>query len=159
MSMTDSAQTRVSRWREMWRCLRNQGPGYDLGPEVLDPEAVFTRRVLKVFGEAHAHEDLLWTVDDHGRVMFMVDVSDTFDWGSADGEDIRPRDLHILEEAFADLKALEFSELGMRPASRTRYVAMLYAARMRKRRPMLRAYPQHREVGALLDACGPLEQG
>jgi hypothetical protein len=30
---------------------------------------------------------------------------------------------------------------------------------MRQRRPMLRAYPQHLAVGALLDACGPVRTG
>jgi hypothetical protein len=151
VTMTSTGE-RPSFWREVWRCMRHQGPGYD----VLDPNAVFTQRVLKVFGDAHAHEDLLWTVDGNGLVRFMVDVSDTFDWGSADGEDIRPRDLHILEEAYEDLKVLEAPGKGVAPASRTMYVGVLYAARMRQRRPMLRAYPQYMEVGALLDACGPV---
>lgn len=145
-------------WVGLKRALLNQGPGYEIEePTVLDPEAVFTRRVLKVFGDAHAHEDLLWHVDETGRVIFMANVSDIFDWGRADGENIRPRTLHILEEAYEDLKALEEADRGARPASRTQYVAILYAARMRSRRPMLRSYPKHRDIGALLDACGPLE--
>jgi hypothetical protein len=150
MSMADSIQTRASVWREMWRCLRHRGAGY----EVLDPNAVFTRRVLKVFGDAHAHEDLLWTVDDYGRVYFTVNVSDDFEWGCADGENIPPRNLHILERAYADLKALETGS-GVRPTSRTTYLAMLYAARVRGVRPQRAAYPDLPDLGALLDACGP----
>lgn len=141
--------------RGVWYYLRHP---YDHQP-VLDPNAVFVQRVLKVFGDAHAHEDLLWSVDQYGQVRFMVDVSDTFDWGSADGQDIRPRDLPILEEAFEDLKVLEAPGMGVPPASRTMYVGVLYAARMRQRRPMLRAYPQYREVGALLDKAGPVRTG
>lgn len=126
-------------------------------PEVLDPDAVFTRRVLKVFAAAYAHEDLLWVVGDNDRLLFSVNVSDVFEWGRADSELIQPRDLHVLEEAFEDLKALEAPGSGVQHSSRTQHVGMLYAARKRRRRPMLRAYPEHRDVGGLLDACGPLE--
>lgn len=126
---------------------------YDRQP-VLDPEAVFTRRVLKVFGDAYAHDDLLWIVSDTGRVSFAANVSDTFDWGSADSEAILPRDLMFLEEAYADLKALEDAEEGVSRTTYTGYVGMLYAARMRGIRPLTRAYPPYPGVALLLDACG-----
>lgn len=134
--------------KTFWQKTRHAqaGSGTESIP-VLDPEAVFTRRVLKVFSDARVHEDLLWHMAEEGPILFMADVSDTFDWGSADGEDIRPRNLHILERAYQDLALLGTAQ--------TRFVGMLFAARMRGRRPLRRLYAQHLDVAALLDACAP----
>jgi hypothetical protein len=137
-------------WKGVWHFL---GHPYEREP-VLDPNAVFVQGVLRVFAEARIHDELLWTVDPHGQVVFMANVSDTFDWGSADGEAILPRHLRELEKAYADLKALETAEGASYPTSYTKYTAMLYAARRRQCRPMKRAYPEHARIAALLDACG-----
>lgn len=148
MSITGSVARKATFWqRYVDNMLGRRRP-------VLDPNAVFVQRVLKVFGDAYAHEDLLWMVDDLGKVSFMANVSDTFDWGSADGEPILPRHLGELEKAYRDLKALEDGEKVQRRSAYTQYVAMLYAARRRQMRPMARAYPPHAGVALLLDACG-----
>lgn len=154
MSMADAVRERLPFWRGVWYYLR-----HPYTPTVLDPQAVFTRRVLKVFADAHIHDELLWTVDEHGLVSFAANVSDTFDWGSADAEPILPRHLGELEKAYADLKALEIALNTPYPTSYTQYTAMLYTARRRQMRPMVRAYPKQPEIAALLDACGPGGRG
>jgi len=141
--------------KEFWGQVRRALTFSGRDPHVLDPNAVFIQRVLKVFADARVHDDLLWSVDERGLVSFMADVSDTFEWGAADGEPILPRDLGELERAYADLKALETTADGVFYAtSCTRYTAMLYAARRRAMRPRARAYPAQSAIVALLDACG-----
>lgn len=144
-------------WAMLRRGVTHSGPGYDL-TSPSDPEAVYMRRVLRVFGDAVAHESLLWDVDATGHVRFVVNVSDVFEWGKPDVERITPEDLLALEEAYRDLKGLECTDIEMRPASRTQHVGILYAARRRQCRPLERAYPKHGDIGALLDACGPRER-
>lgn len=149
MSMADSIREKSSFWRDVWYHLR-----HPYGPPTLDPNAVFTQRVLKIFADARIHDELLWMVDDNGKVTFMANVSDTFDWGSADGETIVPRYLGELEKAYADLKDLENRDGVSFPTTYTKYTAMLYAARRRGERPKAWAYPSEAPVAALLDACG-----
>jgi hypothetical protein len=132
-------------WGQGWRGVTHTGPGYEIG--IPDPDMEFVRRVLKVFSDARVHEDLLWHMGEEGPILFMADVSDTFFWGSADGEDIRPSNVHILERAYQDLALLGQEQ--------TRFVTMLFAARIRGCRPLRRLYDQHADVAILLDACAP----
>lgn len=113
--------------------------------------AAFTTRVLELFSLSHAdtYDNLFWRVDD-GTLSLYANVSDVFDWGSADCEPITADTLPVLEQAYADLKAIDAAE----------YTAELYAARQRGVRPQGAAYPGDksrawREVSALYDACGP----
>ncbi|MFD5814377.1 hypothetical protein [Streptomyces sp. NPDC127038] len=117
--------------------------------ETQDP--AFVTRVLEIFSMSHAdaYDDLLWRVDN-GTVHLNANVSDVFAWGGADCEPITPDTLPVLEQAYADLKALGAEG----------FTAELYAARQRSQRPQGAAYPDARdpawrEVSALYDACGP----
>lgn len=111
----------------------------------------FVTRVLELFSLSHAdaYGDLFWRVDD-SEVRLYANVSDVFAWGGADAEEITPATLPALEQAYADLKAVEAEE----------FTAELYAARRRGMRPQGAAYPSKtheswRQVSALYDACGP----
>lgn len=109
-----------------------------------DDELAYTRRVLDVFAKAHIHSELLWHVERH-RVVFSADVSDVFAWGGADAEEITPSNLPVLEQAYADLKAVCAEE----------HAADLFAARVRRMRPQGAAYPTALPAQRLFDACGP----
>lgn len=115
-------------------------PAYDEPLAQLD----FTRRVLAVFAKADIHGDLFWRVEG-SQIYFAANVSDVFAWGGADAEDITPERLPLLEQAYADLKAVGSEE----------YMPDLYAARIRGMRPQGAAYPKTRRAQALFDACGP----
>jgi hypothetical protein len=104
----------------------------------------FQRRVMEIFYLADVREDLLWHVTDD-QLYLSADVSDIFDWASADSEEITPETLPVLEQAYKDLKAVGGEG----------YLADLYGARMRRRRPQGAAYPESPEIIELLNACGP----
>jgi hypothetical protein len=131
-------------WDKVKRGLLHQGSGYDPHYEER-AQVLFIFRVLVLFSEAQVHDDLLWHPVNAYTMAFAANVSDVFEWGSADLEEISLETLPVLERTFGDLR--EIGGLS--------YMAMLYAARMRKRRPMQRAYPRQPEIAALLDACGP----
>lgn len=111
----------------------------------------FALRVLEIFSITHtdASGDLMWRVED-GEIFFYADVSDVFAWGGADVEPITPQMMHVLEGAYASLKAVGGEE----------FTAELYAARIRGMRPQGAAYPGEADhafqaVSDLFDACGP----
>lgn len=114
----------------------------------------FVTRVMQIFSLTHAdaYGELFWRVDD-GQLHLYANVSDVFDWGCADVEEITPEALPVLEQAFTDLG----------PHGAMHAVAPLYAARQRGRRPQGVAYPDGRdnawrEVSALFDGCGPARE-
>lgn len=117
-----------------------------------EQQLAFITRVLELFSLSHADlydGGLLWRVDD-GQLHLLANVSDVFAWGGADCEPITPDTLPALEQAYADLKAIDADE----------YTAELYAARQRRERPQGAAYPDSkhkswRQISALYDACGP----
>jgi hypothetical protein len=106
----------------------------------------FITRVMEIFSMSHAdnYDTLLWRVDD-GQLNLYANVSDVFAWGCADAEEINPERLPVLEQAFADLKAIG-DEMC---------TAELYVARIRRQRPQGAAYPEVAKTQALFDACGP----
>ena len=106
---------------------------------------------MEIFSLSHAdaYGDLFWRVDDGGLRLY-ANVSDVFAWGGSDCEPITPDALPVLEQAYADLKAVGAEE----------FTAELYAVRQRGMRPQGAAYPSDtheswRKVSALYDACGP----
>ena len=115
---------------------------------VTDSE-IFMVQVLKFFYELDAH-DMLWWRTDEPSVRFFVLCSDTFAWGTADLEEIEPRDLTLLKSTAADVLALD-------PDGDQYYsfwVPILFCARKRGLRPMPRMeIPE--ELKVLFDACGP----
>ena len=109
--------------------------------------------LLRLFGDGD--DGLRWR-DDGAGLMFHVDCSDTFYWGTADSEEIAEADLPELQRAMADARGCPGGE-DLWPA--------LWCARRRGMRPMA-AF--HRQVlggppdsgapgtmAALFDAAGP----
>lgn len=152
-------------WREFWRGLRHQGPGYLNDPswgarereawdrkrlrtfadskEQLD-HFLFVRDVMDILYQAGVREDLLWYVKE-SRLHLSVDVSGLFWRSGADSEDITPETMAVFRAAYRDLKTLGHPEC----------LPDLYAARVRGMRPQGAAYPEESVVQPLFDACGP----
>jgi hypothetical protein len=100
--------------------------------------------VLRLFASADDHSDLFWRV--YGRnIRLYANVSDVFEWGTADLEEITPERLPDLQRAYDDLVAIDATE----------WLATLFAARIRQMRPQGAAYPDNPVVRVLLDECGP----
>lgn len=103
-------------------------------------------KVMALFEMGETRDTLLWHCED-GRFAMSANVSDVFDWGSADAEDITHETLPILADAFRDLKARNGD---------TEWLAELYAARIRKMRPQNAVLNDMTpEIRALFEACGP----
>jgi hypothetical protein len=125
--------------------------GLEQKAEALERDLGFILRVLRVFSWADATADLYWRCDDqYAPVCFFADCSDTFDWGSADNEEITPQNIELLEQSVNDVAALV-------SVSRWGYLGIaLFCARVRGMRPMqtyVDAIPD--ECKRLFDACGP----
>lgn len=88
-------------------------------------ELEFIKRVLKAF-EFDQNDLLIWHMDGD-KVIFSAQVSDQFMWGSADAEYITEENLPILEQAYADLAAIDKWNLSDLP--------VLFTARVRNMRP------------------------
>lgn len=105
--------------------------------------------LLVLFGHDGSYEDLLWRTDADNRLTFYVLCSDSFAWGTADGEKITlPDDLRGL------VSAREDSENHL-------FWPLLWVARKRNLRPMRLFYkeclkdPQDEKMIDLFDAVGP----
>lgn len=143
-------------WKTFKNVLLHRGPGYNY--EMYDQfseDALFIHRVLSLFANARVHDDLLWLPVTPTTMIFSANISDWFDWGGADSEAITPQTLIVLEGAYADLLRLEYLETG-----NLRYLAPLYAARIRQRRPLpaTQTLPYPPRVQELFDACCVLEE-
>lgn len=110
-----------------------------------DPE--FINRVLEATaGDCSGH--VYWELEN-GEIRFWVLCNDTFFWGTGDGEDITPENVHLLEEASKELAA--FGE-----QVRDFCLTTLFAAKVRKMRPQGALYKYlDEETWPLFDACGP----
>lgn len=92
-------------------------------------------------------EELLWHFDEAGQVHFEAKCPDTFWWATADSEEITPANIEEFERSKSDATAAcKFGSI---------YADMLFAARVRKMRPMKTAYSKQVELWPLFDACGP----
>jgi len=116
-------------------------------------EGPWVFELLRLFN-GDACDELRWR-DDGDGLMFYVDCSDTFYWGTADSEDLTEADLPELHRATTD--ACHCNGADVWPA--------LWCARKRGMRPMAAFYrqvldgpPDSRVPGtlaALFDAAGP----
>lgn len=119
-----------------------------------------TADVLAVYASADVTDDLYWYIERGEEIRFSAKCSDTFWWGTADGEAIDPEDIPLLRSCLDDLARLDA----------TYFVGELFAARKRKMRPMrlwLGTHPSQdgtarnkgeTEPGPVRDlflACGP----
>ena len=114
-------------------------------PEPSDDVRLPLLRVMSAFSAADICDGLWWKFDD-GELRLFAIVNDVFAWGTADLEEITPERIPVLEQALDDL--LTIGDHGVE-------LPDLYAARVRGMRPQDAAYPEHSEVRALFDACGP----
>ena len=107
----------------------------------------FVWRVLTIYDDGDCHDALFWRSELGARLELFAMCNDVFYWATADAEPITRETLPILEQALADLKAID----------KTWALSELYAARVRKLRPQrpwlkLRKDP---ELVELFMACGP----
>ena len=106
-------------------------------------------RVLKIFSEHDACDDVWWRTDgDYAPVTFLVNCNDLFYWACADAEAITKCNIDALDQAFKD--ALESHKYGCCHAT------LLFCCRQRGMRPQ-GAYYAHipKELWPLFDSCGP----
>jgi len=104
-------------------------------------------RVLRVYERAESSE-LMWRVEGD-TVRFSAFCSDTFEWGTADAENIEEADLELLERTLDDLQAADhYGDV---------YISELFSARKRGMRPMNRFMQIISEpaVHALFEQAGP----
>ena len=122
-------------------------------PRVYD--MAFIRRLLELGEKYDLQGDIFWrcgkvygggNYDD--PATFFINCSDTFWWGTADGEDVTPENIDALEKALADCKTAH-------PTLGHIYGTELFACRIRGLRPQGAAYPKEPELWPLFDACGP----
>lgn len=92
----------------------------------------YVMSVLRIMEAADQYESMLWHVK-RGRVIFAALCSDTFAWGCADCEEIRPQDLPLLWQTWQDLKAIQDAD---KSSVAVCDLPELYAARKRGMRPM-----------------------
>lgn len=121
--------------------------GSDDALRAIRAEHEFMERLLRVTEAAENNEDLLWREQADGSWKFFVICNDIFWWATADLEEITPDNIHILEESYKDLNAIDYVE--------TSFTSMLFAARARGMRPQRPAYPRDDKVAMLFDAVGP----
>lgn len=109
----------------------------------------FIMRLLEITGGAGMCDELNWRTDgEFAPVTFWVNCSDLFFWACADAEAVTPENVEVLAQAIADARAAC-------PKFGDTYAGMLFCSRVRKMRPQGAAYPRHRELWPLFDACGP----
>jgi hypothetical protein len=104
--------------------------------------------VFAIFEQADDYDSIMWRVDTRPgmdrSVKIFAQCSDFFYWATADCEEITKEDVSLLEQALADLKAVD-AEYEL---------PRLFAARKRKLRPQKPYYKDMEPpVAALFDAC------
>lgn len=112
--------------------------------------AEFMHAIFDIFGFDYCDQIFYRTDAEYAPLYVAVNVSDVFEWGTADGEEITP----------ADIPALRQSKVDAREAGEEFYFGELYAARRRKRRPQGAFYndrhtPIPPQLAALFNECGP----
>lgn len=106
----------------------------------------FVLRVLRCFAEADDCDSVWWRTDDeYAPVTFLVSCNDFFWWGCADAQPITPDNVAVLEQAYADCRAIDHEQVG----------PLLFVARARGLRPQGCCYPKDPALWPFFDACGP----
>ena len=110
----------------------------------------FILNILRLYDEYEDHDELRWYFKDD-QPVFLVNCSDLFMWGCADGEDILPDELPALKRAFVDCVSAD--------EHCSHYGPWLFAARKRQMRPqtcILKTMPDG--IRPLFEACGPFRE-
>jgi hypothetical protein len=94
-----------------------------------------------------SYMDIWWRTDgDYAPVSIFINCHNVFSEGFADFESITPDNIHILEKASEDIKAIGASD---------EFIPMLFCARIRKQRPRDEMIPDNNKVMKLFHECGP----
>lgn len=125
----------------------------------------FIVRLLSVIDDMDCHEDLIWRTSATSPaprprdVVFFVNVSDVFEWGTNDFEEVTEENIEALEQAVKDLEAIGgfFAK---------HHATTLFAARVRGARPQGAWYKhlttmsqtETEQIQELFDACGPVRE-
>lgn len=89
----------------------------------------FVCRVLEIFdGEDGLSASNLWwrTDDEYAPITLFVNCNDMFFWACSDCEKLTPENLHILEQAVKDVKAV---------TGDSEHADLLFCCRVRKMQP------------------------
>lgn len=121
----------------------------------------FVLELLALTDRMGCHEELLWhrnrdhkTVGDE-PIKFMMDCSDTFDWGSADGEPINIERMPLFRQAVEDVS----QAIGGRDAEQGWYVTVVYCGRIKGRKPIHQYYRKEcQHLWPLFDSCADAQQ-
>jgi hypothetical protein len=117
--------------------------------------------LLQIVSDADIGFDQLWVQRDGDGLRWIVNCSDFFHWGTADGEGISGQDdVNLLRQCYVDLQVAEqYAEV---------YMFQLFCCRKRAMRPMrlwrkAEKMADDSPVTGLFDACGrertPAEEG
>ena len=122
----------------------------DIGAKEVDPpqrpaitDWAFLKHVFEALAFDHC-EDLWWRTDgEYAPLTLFVNCSDIFYWACADSERLTPDNIHILESAVADCKAVNDHV----------WAPVLFCARVRGMRPQGAVLKDMKpEVRALFEA-------
>lgn len=135
----------------------------------------FLERFFRVACDMNAVDSFFYT--SSGSVFFIAEqtkqlqifanCNDLFDWACADAEEVTPENIHILEQAWADIKPMVeewrngFKTKWLPPEKEPDYIdtthaVELFACRIRKMRPQGPCYQSIPPVVAVLfDSAGP----
>ena len=119
----------------------------------------FILRALHCFDgfDGPACDELWWRTDapDYDPLTLLVNCNDVFFWGSSDAEELTPENITALEQAIADMRALNLKDDKKHEESWSK-AHILWIARQRKRRPQGAYYTYIPEsYWPLFHAAGP----
>jgi hypothetical protein len=116
----------------------------------------FAKQVLDyfgMFGQLGPSDLMFRLTEDRKDLMFLVNCSDVFWWGTADCEQLTPENFPRLQQAVEDTRAKSKEEEHYHYMTSA---PLLFVARERKMRPQGAYYNRiHPPHWPLFDACGP----
>lgn len=115
-----------------------------------DPE--FIVRLINLLAKHKAYDLTHWYPEAKEHpIRCFVNCNDFFYWGTADGEEVTPENIDVLEEAFREV--VETPEVDIYYESY--WGAMVFCCKMRGMRPQGACYPSKKYLWPLFDVCGP----
>lgn len=121
---------------------------------------------MRTYEEAQQIAKKLWELDIYDGVQWWADYtaddelkctincSDLFFWGCSDSEEVELSNLHLVQEAHDELKALNISGHAFEA-----HTNELFCAKSRKMRPQGAYYAEWNPiVWPLFNACGPYRE-
>lgn len=123
---------------------------------MMDTDTDTLTYVLEVleFAERTGSEfEIDWSVEKYERSLrFYYRCNDTYFWGTSDAEEIELGDIDTINKVYEEVMKLLPDESYYSMATNA---LLVWASRKRGMRPQGCAYPEHKALWPLLDACGP----